>query len=109
MSVIPRLVLAAATVAVIGFVAFTFIETKQNGQGTAVEPMREPAAGDAETRRDARKKARAAVKQAVDEECPELRADFAVWEDYLDKKTRRKLQALIAKCEEADSGVSAEP
>ena len=63
-----------------------------------------------ESLRDMRKKAREASKLAVAEGCTGLSADYEVWEDYLDKKTRRKLKALIAKCnDEGEAQVSAEP
>lgn len=59
---------------------------------------------------DMRKKMRAASRLTAEEGCARLREDFDAWDDYLDKKTRRKLKGLIAKCGgEGEETVSAEP
>jgi cell division protein FtsB len=50
---------------------------------------------------DMRKKLRDAPRQTVEESCARLREDFDVWDDYLDKKSRRKLKGLIDKCDHA--------
>lgn len=50
---------------------------------------------------DMRKALRDAPRQAVEESCARLREDFDVWDDYLDKKSRRKLKGLIDKCDHA--------
>lgn len=106
---ILRLALAAAIVAVIGFGAYTLIG-RDEAREVAVEAMSESVDPSPESVRDARKKARAAARLAVREGCPELRADYEVWDDYLDKKTRRKLKALVEKCDkEGEAQVSAEP
>jgi hypothetical protein len=106
---ILRLALAAAIVAVIGLVAYNFIG-RDEAREAPVEPMSELVDPSPESVRDARKKARAAAKLAVQEGCPELRADYEVWDDYLDKKARRKLKALVEKCDkEAEAQASAEP
>jgi hypothetical protein len=111
MIAILRLVFAAATIAVIGFGAYYFIERDRDPQeAAAATPVEAPADPDLAARRDMRKKARAAAKLATGEGCTQLRADYEVWEDYLDKKTRQKLKALIAKCDKAsETQVSAEP
>lgn len=60
--------------------------------------------------REMRKKMREASRLAAEEGCARLREDFDAWDDYLDKKTRRKLKPLIAKCDrEGEETVSAEP
>ena len=108
---ILRLVFAAATIAVIAFGLYFFIERDQGLQeAAATTPLEAGADSDAAAIREMRKKARAAAKFASGEGCIQLRADYEVWEDYLDKKTRQKLKALIAKCDQAaEAQVSAEP
>jgi hypothetical protein len=113
MMALVRLFIAAALIAVIGFGAYQLTEPQTGPQQAAAAiPVEaaDPADPDLATMRDLRKKARAAAKFAGGEGCTQLRADYEVWEDYLDKKTRQKLKALIAKCDKAgDAQVSAEP
>ncbi len=112
-----RALFAAATIAVIGLGGFYLIERKQAREAPAAETT-EPISPEAmaatamspEALRDAQKKARESAKLAVRNGCTALRADYEVWDDYLDKKTRRKLKALIAKCDkDGEAQVSAEP
>ncbi len=88
-----RAAFAAAVMALIGILAFYLIdrdrvqtETRQAGEITQVDV------------RDARQKIREASALVVEEACEKLRIDYEVWKDYLDKKTRRKLKGLMARC-----------
>ena len=101
-----RAIFAAATIALVCLGGYYLIERNRAREAPAVESTD----ASVESRRDVRKKARAASKLAVAEGCTGLSADYQVWEDYLDKKTRRKLKALVEKCnDEAEAQVSAEP
>jgi cell division protein FtsB len=88
-----QVIVAAATVAVVGIVAFYLIERDQMRR-EAIETI-EVTRDDV---RDERKKLKERAQNAADEACSRLVEDYDTWDDYLDKQTRRKLKNLMAKC-----------
>lgn len=107
-----RPLFAVATIALILLGAYYLIEKdrvrreQEQVQQAAIVPIDASRA----TRQDMRKRMREASRLAAEEGCIRLREDFGVWEAYFDKKTRRKLKALIASCDTTNGNhVSAEP
>lgn len=107
-----RPIFAVATIALILLGAYYLIERDQarfereQARQAAIEPTDTNRAA----LQDMRKRMREASRLAVEEGCIKLREDFGVWEAYLDKKTRRKLKAFIARCDkEGEAQASAAP
>lgn len=100
-----RSLFAVATFAVIVLLGYYLVERDQAQRAAtaSVDASRDAL-------RHGRKEPQKVSRQVIDEACTRLRADFEVWEHYLDKRTKKKLKNLIAECHErGETQVSADP